>query len=117
MTKEEFDRLWGSGQRDKLWNRDMAIAALVAIANSDDADEGTKEGARQEILVLVGAKRGRYTVEERARNHALLREAIDNPPAAPEPQPCISYGETDFAKARRIARESSERARRNRKRS
>lgn len=67
------------------WTANMAMSMLVALTNDPNASEEVKAGARQEILVIVGAATGRYDVYDRARARRHLLAVIDamNEPPAP----------------------------------
>ncbi|WP_175774173.1 hypothetical protein [Burkholderia anthina] len=52
MTFEEFERLWDSGQRDKLWSLGHAIDALEQMAAFPNGNKFTRAAARRELLAL-----------------------------------------------------------------
>lgn len=57
LTREEFDRLWHSGQYDKIWNRDMAIAWLEEMTKYPSGNKFTRAAARCELHLLHGPSR------------------------------------------------------------
>ncbi|KOR22779.1 hypothetical protein [Burkholderia cenocepacia] len=49
LSREEFDRLWDSGQHDKIWSRDKAIVALEKMAKFGSGNKFTRAEARREL--------------------------------------------------------------------
>ncbi|HKR39832.1 MAG TPA: hypothetical protein VJU59_09155 [Paraburkholderia sp.] len=95
------------------WTAQDAIAALIAITHDYDASDECKEQARGEILVILGAARGKYTVEERRRNRRHLRAALDEMNALPAPKVdtplCIEQWEQKRRNREDFARRSAAR--------
>lgn len=85
------------------WTGEMAMAALVGITRDPDATEDDKAGARQEILVMMGATTGRYDIYDRARARRHLRFVIENMKTPCEPRSDKPFV-TVLADARRRAR-------------
>ncbi|VVE72427.1 hypothetical protein PAN31117_04386 [Pandoraea anapnoica] len=52
MTREEFDRLWESGQHEKIWSRGRAIALLEEMARYPNGNKSIRAAARRELRAL-----------------------------------------------------------------
>lgn len=49
MSREEFDRLWESGQQDKIWSREKAIEALEKMTKVGSGNRVTRAAACREL--------------------------------------------------------------------
>ncbi|AOI92778.1 hypothetical protein [Burkholderia pseudomultivorans] len=49
MSREEFDRLWESGEQDKIWSREKAIEALEKMTKFGSGNRLTRAAARREL--------------------------------------------------------------------
>ncbi len=55
MSREEFDRLWESGQQDKIWSREKAIEALEKMTKFGSGNRVTRAAARRELEQVLAA--------------------------------------------------------------
>lgn len=49
ISREEFDRLWESGEQDKIWSREKAIEALEKMTKFGSGNLLTRATARREL--------------------------------------------------------------------
>jgi hypothetical protein len=57
MTRQEFDRLWDSGQLNQIWNRDRAVEVLSAEAKWPNGNMQTRAAARRALNAFLEATR------------------------------------------------------------